>query len=110
MLRVTLAWPSPGARGFLQRRFRHLPVVEKASGTVLGVLDITKCLKGAMMRLQAEGASSDSKLQEVIAHLEQRLGSSDALCEVDLKEASKVTTAVVNNHQRFVRPTLRMSL
>ncbi|KAF0720636.1 Aste57867_150 [Aphanomyces stellatus] len=44
----------------LQGRFRHLPVTDSNSGSVVGLLNVTKCLHAAIRRLEQAHASSKS--------------------------------------------------
>ncbi|ETV99940.1 hypothetical protein H310_07960 [Aphanomyces invadans] len=47
-------------RKMLQGRFRHLPVTDSASGAVVGLLNVTKCLHAAIRRLEQAHESTKS--------------------------------------------------
>ncbi|RQM10933.1 hypothetical protein B5M09_002481 [Aphanomyces astaci] len=47
-------------RKMLQGRFRHLPVTDSATGSVVGLLNVTKCLHAAIRRLEQAHESTKS--------------------------------------------------
>ena len=49
----------------VERRFRHLPVLD-ADGAVVGVLDIAKCLYDAISRLERHLSTASSALSQAV--------------------------------------------
>jgi CBS domain-containing protein len=52
----------------VENHFRHLPVVD-SDRSIIGVIDIAKCLSGAISSLEKAQAKSDNKARETISHI-----------------------------------------
>lgn len=99
----------------VERKIRHLPIVDSENGEIVGILDITKCLHQAVLKLEAmarDSAKLNDAIQDVIGNeatqTRQRL-LHDIANLIDQMETpsleSILNSEVYNTTPVFVNPT-----
>merc|ERR1719232_536851 len=61
----------------IENRFRHLPVVDEG-GSVVGLLDISKCLNDAITKLERQQNKSVNSIDDTVKHVSSIQGASGA--------------------------------
>lgn len=89
----------------VENRFRHLPVVD--GDTIVGILDIAKCLNDAISRLDHASAKGTSKAQDTVNQILKQQGGNEAN---DSAMHALLSTLLANAFGTKNAPTLRSLL